>query len=132
MDETVLLEELERTVHGGRGAPAPVLGQLLEDGVGSEGLVALPHDLEHPAPQGGEPRLVGGAHRLGVAERGLDAVLVVVARTEECGIGEAGGARAGRSGHGWLSLPVATGVIITRGTADCLRQGELHLVDTER
>ena len=79
MHQAVFQQEIQGTVHGRRcGAAAILLAEHAENVVGAQRLVALPHQFQHAATQGGQAQTLLCAQGLGLRQRGMHAVRVVV------------------------------------------------------
>jgi hypothetical protein len=61
MDEAVLDQKIERPVHGGRRRPEILVPQLVEQRIGTDRLVARPHQLQYAPSQRREAQLLRGA-----------------------------------------------------------------------
>ena len=80
--QAVRHQKIERAVDGGGLGRARRAAEALEHVVSLDRLVPLPDQLEHPAPQIGEPGAAPRAQRRRLAERVVDAALMVVVGRE--------------------------------------------------
>ncbi|MNL45865.1 hypothetical protein D3C87_1685420 [compost metagenome] len=77
--QAVFQQEIQRAVHGWRrGAAAVLLAEHREDVVGTQRLVALPHQFQHPPPQRGQAQALTCAQGIGLRQSAVHAMRVVV------------------------------------------------------
>jgi hypothetical protein len=94
--QAVFQQEVQRAVHGRRRrAAAVLLAEHGEDVVGAQRLVALPHQLQHAAAQGGQAQALAGAQRVGLGQCAVHAMGVIV------GTVASGVMDMGSDGSGW-------------------------------
>ena len=80
MDQALGHQELEGAVHRWRLRRAHRIAERREQIIGLDRPMAAPDQLQHPAPQRGEPNAALSAHVIGAGERVLDTGLVARAR----------------------------------------------------
>src|SRR5512135_433642 len=95
VNETFPHEEFESAIDGRRRGAGMSMPEGVKDVIGTDGLMPLPDQREHLAPQIREPCAAPAAKRGRAIERGLDTALVVVALGGESRFGG-----AVRLGHG--------------------------------
>src|SRR5262249_10117627 len=76
--QPMLDQEVERAIDRRRRRAEILVAQLIEQGVGTDRLVARPHQLEHATAQRREAQALVGAQLLGGNDPVLHAVIVVV------------------------------------------------------
>lgn len=78
MDEAGVDEKLERAVHGRRRGFIPFFGEFGEDLIRADRFVRAPDDLEYAASHWREVQTTRITELVGVAQRDIDARIVVV------------------------------------------------------
>ena len=82
-----LVKSLESWVIGRVRGQIEMRLQGVEQGIGSDRLVAVPYQLQHRAAQFREARALDGAQRVGAVEGFLDAMVVIVPGFRKSAIG---------------------------------------------
>ena len=71
-------QERERAIDRRRRGGTAFVAQLVEQLIGADRAVVLPHELEDPPAQGGQPQPPARAHRFGCGQGIVDAKGMVV------------------------------------------------------
>ncbi|MNC08034.1 hypothetical protein D3C75_556050 [compost metagenome] len=75
MDQAVFQQEIQRAVHRRRrGATTVLLAEDRENVVGTQRLVALPHQLQHSPAQRGQAQTLTCAQGIGLGQSAVNAM----------------------------------------------------------